>query len=1119
MGTTRFVNIAQGQTHSGAPTFLEPVTLEHGTTDIIAPAGEDLSVRLGDNAGANVFELLDLAGTRRWAVDSDGVVIAGGGTHFADDAFATFGNTSASPDVRLGWNTTQTVDGLFLGLSDAQNTFIIAENGDRTFDFAHGAQTNPTVFIHSATQSTTQWISLSHNQTDAVVNVGTGNLNLTSGVNFTKGSQDYLFTDFSASLGIQGQSAATGMGVGLFSNDGDGTDTVQLNIFGVGTPSSFTNRERLIVEWNSSSSEYEIFTEANGTGTVRGLTLYTQGNADQLALNTNGTVSFSTSVVTPEVTTSGAVDLVLSTNDGTASAELRIQDGLAGSIVATLTAGGAFTLNGGGMNGTIDNAENFSLLSFTNNDVTNNTNLAEFNDTTTGNTLNIVKNVAAGSSISTNRTIAGSATEIEESNFNLTISSGTQSNKAQGINSKVEFTGSSAQTGALTAGGGLRGGGLNSVWSSTGTADAIIGGFLSAEVGSVVNGLIADMYGATTLYGHSGTGTVTTGRGLLSGALVADAGTSTTVNLIETIFLDGSGATHTIGTMRGVYVPAMSYATGTGTAGIDVGAITGSSGFNYAIRTSTGPILAGDAIWFTQTDGNERIDSAADGYLDYTATTAHRFNQAVANTDVRLEFIATSNSGLLEWMEDEDYFRVGDSVLFNSGTVQTASGVDINIGASASLQFNTTSTEYDIVMNEDDDLDIGVARQTTAATDGSNTRLFSGSAVSGGTNRQAGGLVLSTGISTGNANASISFQTSTPGVSGTADQSVSTKLVLDGNGVLRGATDGVTVLGSSTIGFGGLHLNTATSISWEGGAGTITYTAATDIMALSGAANYTFDGQVNSSRAVAAGGDDLYGFRGLIDAQSGTLTGIGGAVSSQMQFSGASISSNDLASGDAPSANFAEAYFNSTGTAAALFANYARGIIGAVTHGGITDFHVQRAWYENNGTGGVTTNATGFSVKMESPGAATETNVRGLHVEAFGIGGTLNIGLDIEAISGTGAASIRQASGAVMNWAAGDVTLTHASNTMTWAGATSGYVFNDGIVNASSASVRLKRSVADVSTPPTDAELDATFGDPTTVGSGFIGVLDDNDAGTACYLVWTTGTAAEWFYALGTKAA
>lgn len=43
----------------------------------------------------------------------------------------------------------------------------------------------------------------------------------------------------------------------------------------------------------------------------------------------------------------------------------------------------------------------------------------------------------------------------------------------------------------------------------------------------------------------------------------------------------------------------------------------------------SGEILATDKVIFTQTDKNEFIDSLADGYMDYGATTAHRFNNDV----------------------------------------------------------------------------------------------------------------------------------------------------------------------------------------------------------------------------------------------------------------------------------------------------------------------------------------------------------------------------------------------------------------------------------------------------------------------------------------------------------
>jgi hypothetical protein len=73
-----------------------------------------------------------------------------------------------------------------------------------------------------------------------------------------------------------------------------------------------------------------------------------------------------------------------------------------------------------------------------------------------------------------------------------------------------------------------------------------------------------------------------------------------------------------------------------------------------------------------------------------------------------------------------------------------------------------------------------------------------------------------------------------------------------------------------------------------------------------------------------------------------------------------------------------------------------------------------------------------------------------------------------------------------------------------------------GIVNASTNGIRTKVSTANTANPPTDAELDSAFGTPATVGSGFVGIVNDNNGGTNEYLCWSDGT--NWFYATGTKA-
>lgn len=75
-------------------------------------------------------------------------------------------------------------------------------------------------------------------------------------------------------------------------------------------------------------------------------------------------------------------------------------------------------------------------------------------------------------------------------------------------------------------------------------------------------------------------------------------------------------------------------------------------------------------------------------------------------------------------------------------------------------------------------------------------------------------------------------------------------------------------------------------------------------------------------------------------------------------------------------------------------------------------------------------------------------------------------------------------------------------------------LFNGMLIGA--AGIRTKVSTADVSSPPSDAELDSAFGAPGTVGSGFVGIVDDNGSGTASYVVWSDGS--NWWYAAGTKA-
>ncbi len=67
-------------------------------------------------------------------------------------------------------------------------------------------------------------------------------------------------------------------------------------------------------------------------------------------------------------------------------------------------------------------------------------------------------------------------------------------------------------------------------------------------------------------------------------------------------------------------------------------------------------------------------------------------------------------------------------------------------------------------------------------------------------------------------------------------------------------------------------------------------------------------------------------------------------------------------------------------------------------------------------------------------------------------------------------------------------------------------------VDATSGGVRTKQSVDNVTDAlPTQAEMVAAFGAAATVGSGFIGVIKDDDADTNFFICASNGTS---FYAL-----
>jgi len=90
--------------------------------------------------------------------------------------------------------------------------------------------------------------------------------------------QNYEVNLSGDNLYTQALKAATSAVHRYFSNDGDGTDSVQLELYSEGSPSDISDRSRLVLGYDVGSTEYKLQTNSAGSGTTRGLRLEVGGS-------------------------------------------------------------------------------------------------------------------------------------------------------------------------------------------------------------------------------------------------------------------------------------------------------------------------------------------------------------------------------------------------------------------------------------------------------------------------------------------------------------------------------------------------------------------------------------------------------------------------------------------------------------------------------------------------------------------------------------------------------------------------------------------------------------------------------------------------------------------------
>lgn len=160
-------------------------------------------------------------------------------------------------------------------------------------DFAIATTTDTNTFNLPDASASARGVVTTGSQTFGGNKTLTGDTKLDGTLNLSSGSQDYIFADRGTAMTLQSQNSGTATQLELHSKDGDATDNVLFNMYATGTPASVTNRSRLQMGYIASVAEFRIFTEASGTGNSYAISLFTEGNADQFNLLTDGSNTMS----------------------------------------------------------------------------------------------------------------------------------------------------------------------------------------------------------------------------------------------------------------------------------------------------------------------------------------------------------------------------------------------------------------------------------------------------------------------------------------------------------------------------------------------------------------------------------------------------------------------------------------------------------------------------------------------------------------------------------------------------------------------------------------------------------------------------------------------------------
>lgn len=175
------------------------ITFEGSSADTVQtrlcvanPTVGDMTYTLPDAQTAGTRTIAILQATNSFSGSntfSPGPVTFNGNTFMGDQADSAVAYVGKIATGHGGFqnNTTNTPDSPILGTGTLSNSWHLYELADTGFDFQNGACgtsacTDPNLIIHSHNQTTTEWISLSHNGTNGILDVGTGVVSIPDGI-------------------------------------------------------------------------------------------------------------------------------------------------------------------------------------------------------------------------------------------------------------------------------------------------------------------------------------------------------------------------------------------------------------------------------------------------------------------------------------------------------------------------------------------------------------------------------------------------------------------------------------------------------------------------------------------------------------------------------------------------------------------------------------------------------------------------------------------------------------------------------------------------------------------------------------------------------------------------